>query len=164
VIGRLPLILFEQMANLTENTTIKRLQNKYRLVVMNDDTFEEVITFKLSRISVYIALSTTFILLVGLTICLLVFTPLKYYIPGYGNKKSLTQLQLLKTRTDSLEQAIKFKEQYFDGVRKAFLGNGTMVLDSTAINVLETESQKLKKAKEDDSDRKESRRRRRRRN
>lgn len=149
------------MANLTENTTIKRLQNKYRLVIMNDDTYEEVITFKLSRVSLYVALSSTFVLLVGLTICLLVFTPLKYYIPGYGNKKSLTQLQLLKSRTDSLEQAIKYKEQYIDGFRKAITGNGAMVLDSTSINVLENENQKIQssKAKKEDN---EPRRRRRR--
>ena len=150
------------MANLTENTTIKRLQNKYRLLIMNDDTFEEVITFKLSRISVYIALSSAFILLVGLTTCLLVFTPLKYYIPGYGNKKSLTQLQLLKTRTDSLEQAIKYKEQYFDGVKKAIAGNSTMILDSTSINVLENESSKLNKNKNDKKDKKEAKKKRRR--
>jgi hypothetical protein len=149
------------MANLTENTTIKRLQNKYRLVIMNDDTYEEVITFKLSRVSLYVALSSTFVLLVGLTICLLVFTPLKYYIPGYGNKKSLTQLQLLKSRTDSLEQAIKYKEQYIDGFRKAITGNGTMVLDSTSINVLENENQKLQSSKAKNED-KEPRRRRRR--
>ena len=129
---------------------------------MNDDTFEEVITFKLSRISVYIALSSAFILLVGLTTCLLVFTPLKYYIPGYGNKKSLTQLQLLKTRTDSLEQAIKYKEQYFDGVKKAIAGNSTMILDSTSINVLENESSKLNKNKNDKKDKKEAKKKRRR--
>lgn len=150
------------MANLTENTTIKRLQNKYRLVVMNDDTFEEVVTFKLSRISVYVALSTTFLLLVGLTICLLVFTPLKYYIPGYGNKKSLTQLQLLKTRTDSLEQVIKFREEYVDGFKKAITGNSTMTLDTTSINVLEKENQRLQSQKTN-KDENEPRRRRRRR-
>ena len=78
------------MAKLTSNISIKRLQNRYRLVVMNDDTFEEVITFKLSRISVYISMSIIFILLVGLTVALIVFTPLKYYIPGYGNMDSKT--------------------------------------------------------------------------
>lgn len=122
------------MANITENTTIKRLRNKYRLVISNDDTFEEVATFKLSRVSLYIAMSVTFITLVGLTICLLVFTPLKYYIPGYGDKKAHTQLQLLKARTDSLEQAMKFKEQYFDGLEKAFKGDAVLTLDTNKIN------------------------------
>ena len=45
------------------NTTLKRLRNRYRLVVMNDDSYEEVVTFKLSRLSVYIGLSTIFVLL-----------------------------------------------------------------------------------------------------
>ena len=92
------------MDKLTPANTFKRLRNTYRLVVMNDDTYEEVITFRLSRLSVYIGLSAIFVLLVGLTIALIAFSPLKYYIPGYGTKESRTALQLLKIRTDSLEQ------------------------------------------------------------
>lgn len=123
------------MAKLTENTSIQRLQNKYRLVIMNDDTFEEVVTFKLSRISVYIALSSIFVLLVSLTICLLVFTPLKYSIPGYGNRKSVTQLQLLKYRTDSLDQAIKYREEYLDGLKMALIGEKTINLDTINLKI-----------------------------
>ena len=100
------------MPKLDINNTFKRTSNTYRLVVMNDDTFDEVLAFRLSRKSVYIAFSITFILLVGMTIALIAFTPLKYYIPGYGTKESRTALQLLKIRTDSLEQAIHYKEQY----------------------------------------------------
>ena len=100
------------MAKLEHNDTLKRLRNNYRLSVMNDDTYEEVVTFKLSRLSVYIGLSTSLVLLVGLTIALIAFTPIKYYIPGYGTRESRTALQLLKIRTDSLEQSIKYKDQY----------------------------------------------------
>ena len=63
------------MVKLDAGTTLKRLRNRYRLVVMNDDTYEEVVTFKLSRLSVYIMLSTIFVVLVGLTVALIVFTP-----------------------------------------------------------------------------------------
>ena len=73
------------MAKLDAGGTLLRLQNGYRLVIMNDDTYEEVVTFRLSRMSVYVMLSTIFVLLVGLTVALIVFTPLKYYIPGYGD-------------------------------------------------------------------------------
>lgn len=158
------------MANITENTTIKRLRNKYRLVVTNDDTFEEVVTFKLSRVSLYITISTTFVLLVGLTICMLVFTPLKYYIPGYGSKKTLTQLQLLKIKTDSLEQTIRYNEQYFASIQKAFAGDATMQKDTTGINVGEqpennfkeekTEARRKKNRKDDDEEKPRRRRRR----
>ncbi len=75
------------MAKLEAGNTLQRLRNRYRLVIMNDDTYEEVVTFRLSRLSVYIGLSTVFVLLVGLTVAFIFFTPLKYYIPGYGSAK-----------------------------------------------------------------------------
>lgn len=113
------------MAKLDANSTLKRLRNRYRLVVMNEDTYEEVVKFKLSRLSVYVVLSTLFVLLVGLTIALIVFTPLKYYLPGvgYGNAKQIKEYKLLKIRTDSIETAIKYKQQYFNDLQKVLQGN-----------------------------------------
>ncbi|MEI6583964.1 MAG: hypothetical protein WCO43_10290 [Chitinophagia bacterium] len=123
------------MATSEFNNTLSRLRNSYRLVVMNDDTYEEVVTFRLSRLSVYIGFSTLFVLLVGLTIALIAFTPLKYYIPGYGTRESRTALQVLKIRTDSLERAIHYKDQYLDGVKKALSGNGIQELDTIPVTV-----------------------------
>ena len=123
------------MASNEFNSTLSRLRNSYRLVVMNEDTYEEVVTFRLSRLSVYIGFSTLFVLLVGLTIALIAFTPLKYYIPGYGTRESRTALQVLKLRTDSLERAVRYKDQYLDGVKKALSGNGTLVLDTIPMAV-----------------------------
>jgi len=113
------------MAKLDANSTLKRLRNRYRLVVMNEDTYEEVVKFKLSRLSVYIGLSTLFVVLVGLTIALIVFTPLKYYLPGvgYGNAKQIREYKLLKIRTDSMEDALKYKQQYFNDLQKVLQGN-----------------------------------------
>jgi hypothetical protein len=122
------------MSKLSDNTTLKRLRNHYRLVIMNDDTFEEVIKFRLTRISVYIVMSTIFLLLVGLTAALLVLTPLKFYIPGYGKKESKTELQLLKMRTDSLQQALEYKVQYLDGLKKV-LGADDTQPDTTTLKV-----------------------------
>jgi hypothetical protein len=107
---------------------------------MNDDTFEEMLTIRLSRLSVYIGLSTTFVVLVGLTIALIAFSPLKYYIPGYGTKESRTALQLLKIRTDSLEQAIRYKEQYMEGVKKVLSGNAPATLDTVPLVLPKLES------------------------
>lgn len=127
------------MAATENNSNPKRTSNNYRLVVMNDDTFEEVVTFRLSRLSVYIGLSTAFVLLVGLTIALIAFSPLKYYIPGYGTRESRTALQVLKMRTDSLEQAIRYKEQYLDGVRKVLSGNTPSNLDTIPLSIPKTD-------------------------
>src|ERR1700692_2917653 len=106
------------MAKFDANSTLKRLQNRYRLVVMNDDTYEEVVTFKLSRLSVYVLLSTIFVVLTGLTVALIVFTPLKLYIPGYGDVNNTRELRELKIRTDSLEQAVEYKDQYMQGIKR----------------------------------------------
>ncbi len=105
------------MAKFDANSTLKRLQNRYRLVVMNDDTYEEVVTFKLSRMSVYVTLSTIFVLLTSLTVALIVFTPLRLYIPGYGDVNATKELRQLKVKTDSLEQAVRYKEQYLDNIK-----------------------------------------------
>ena len=118
------------MPKLDINNTFKRTSNTYRLVVMNDDTFDEVVAFRLSRKSVYIGFSISFILLVGLTIALIAFTPLKYYIPGYGTKESRTALQLLKIRTDSLEQSIHYTEQYLEGIKKVLSEGNPKQLDT----------------------------------
>jgi len=123
------------MAKLEHNDTLKRLRNNYRLSVMNDDTYEEVVTFKLSRLSVYIGLSTSLVLLVGLTIALIAYTPIKYYIPGYGTRESRTALQLLKIRTDSLEQSIKYKDQYLEGIKKVLNGTTLTQRDTVLLDL-----------------------------
>ena len=128
------------MDKINPESTFKRLRNNYRLVVMNDDTYEEMLTLRLSRLSVYIGLSTIFVFLVGLTIALIAFSPLKYYIPGYGTRESRTALQLLKIRTDSLEQAIHYKEQYLEGVKKVLSGNAPAPLDTLPLVMPKVES------------------------
>ena len=126
------------MANLDINNTFKRRSSTYRLVVTNDDTYDEVIAFRLSRKSVYVGLSIAFMFLVGLTIALIAFTPLKYYIPGYGTKESRSALELLKIRTDSLEQAVHFKEQYIEGIRKVLSEGNPQQLDTIPLQLPES--------------------------
>ncbi len=125
------------MPNLDINNTFKRTSNTYRLVIMNDDTYDEVLAFKLSRRSVYLGVSITFVLLVGMTIALIAFTPLRYYIPGYGTKESRTALQLLKIRTDSLEQSIHYKEQYLEGIKKVLSEGNPNQLDTLPLKLPE---------------------------
>jgi len=124
------------MPKIDANSTLKRLRNRYRLVVMNEDTYEEVVKFRLSRLSVYIALSSIFVLLTILTVALIVFTPVKYYLPGvgYGDAKQVKEYKLLKIRTDSMENALKNKQQYLDDLQKVLSGN-VPKLDTTKLNL-----------------------------
>ncbi len=120
---------------------LTRLRNNYRLVVMNEDTYEEVVKFKLTRLSVYIAMSTLFILLVALTASLIIFTPLKYYLPGvgYGNVKQIKEYRNLKIRTDSMEQALQQQHRYFNDLEKVLTGN-VVKLDTNKLNLPKVEN------------------------
>ena len=128
------------MAKFDANSTLKRLRNRYRLVVMNDDTYEEVVTFKLSRLSVYIVLSTIFVVLTGLTVALIVFTPLRMYIPGYGDMNVTRELRDLKIKTDSLEQAMKHNDQYLLNLKNVMQGNTGVKIDTTALEIPKAEN------------------------
>jgi hypothetical protein len=123
------------MAKLGQNSTFQRLRNRYRLVVMNDDTYEEVVTFKLSRLSVYILMSSIFVLLVGLTTALIVFTPLKEYVPGYGKTSDRKQLIEMKVRVDSLEREVGYRDRYVTDLKKVLSGNVEMQKDTTALKI-----------------------------
>lgn len=116
------------------NNTLKRLRSHYRLVIMNEDTFEEVVKFKLTRMGVYIVLSSVFILMVGLTASLIIFTPLKYYLPGtgMGNANQIKEYRQLKIRTDSMEQALKYQDNYLKNIQKVLQGN-VKALDTNKI-------------------------------
>jgi len=99
-----------------------KLLNKYRLVVINEESFEEKISFKLSRLHVFI-LSTLFsVLLIIGTIFLIAFTPLKEYIPGYSSTKLKRQATELVYEIDSLEQILKVNSVYIDKVREVLTG------------------------------------------
>ncbi len=129
------------MAKQESVNTLKRLRNHYRLVIMNEDTYEEVVKFKLNRLSVYIAFSTIFIVMIGLTTSLIIFTPLKYYLPGvgYGSVKQVKEYRTLKIRTDSMEQALKYNQQYFNNLQKVLQGT-LPKLDTTTLTLPKVET------------------------
>src|SRR5687767_9911243 len=83
---------------------VKRLTNKYRLVILNDESFAEVSSVRLSRFNVYILLSTVLVIIVLVVASAIFFTPLKEYIPGYTNVDIRKDLLDVKLKADSLEQ------------------------------------------------------------
>ena len=122
-----------------KQSRFKRLTNRYRLVVMNDHSYEEVVTFKITRLGVYIAACFVFVLLVGLTTALISFTPLKYYVPGYGSQSERRELTRLKLRTDSLEKQIQYREAYWENVKNVLSGKAELVLDTAVISIPDLE-------------------------
>ncbi|NCP89512.1 MAG: M23 family metallopeptidase, partial [Flavobacteriales bacterium] len=99
------------------------LLDKYRLVVLNEETFEERISIKLTRLNVFVLASLSTIILIALTTILIAFTPLREYIPGYSStalKKKATELSY---KTDSLQKVIEMNERYYASIKKVLQGD-----------------------------------------
>ena len=101
----------------------KARETYYRLVILNNETFEEVNSFKLSVFNFYVAVSTLFVGFTILGMALIVFTPLKKIIPGYGGYGSDRSVFNLYERVDSLERAIKAEEIYTKNFRKMLVAD-----------------------------------------
>lgn len=100
-----------------------KLLHKYRLVILNEDTFEERFAFKLTRLNVFVTVGLLSIILIMLTTVLIAFTPLREYIPGYSSAKLQKQATHLMFTTDSLQQAMQKRNQYFASIQRVLRGD-----------------------------------------
>lgn len=106
-----------------DRTLMEKMRDKYRLVIMNDDTFEEVTSLKLTPLSVYVAVSSLVVATaIGVTL-LIIYTPLKRYIPGYGDFTRDSEIAELTTKVNSLESEIEAHRRYNDNLRKILTGD-----------------------------------------
>jgi len=101
----------------------KKLLHKYRLVVLNEDTFEERFSFKLNRLNVFVFSTIFAVFLIAFTTLLIAFTPLREYIPGYSSTALKKKAANLTFKTDSLKQVIDINEQYLASIRKVLTGD-----------------------------------------
>lgn len=102
---------------------VEKLLNKYRLVILNENTFEEQVSFKLSRLNVFVFAGVGALLLITGTIFLIAFSNLKEYIPGYSTTNFSHQTIALAYKTDSLILSIKKNQKYYESIQKVLTGN-----------------------------------------
>jgi len=99
--------------------------HRYRMVVLNDDTFEERFSLNLTRLNVFVVTVISAIILISLTTVLIAFTPLREFIPGYASTKLTKDVFVLEKKTDSLITAIELKQQKYDRISMVLTGNIT---------------------------------------
>lgn len=104
--------------NKKERRRWERMKDTYRLVIFNNETFEEVRSFNLSPLNVYVMLSTLVVLVSALAIAAIVFTPIKRLIPGYGTANAHPEMVKIYKDIDSLEQLVAAQERYNEGMKK----------------------------------------------
>jgi len=92
------------------------LRSKYRLILLNDITFGESFSLKLSPASLLIGILAITIVMTTLVISLVAFTPLREYIPGYGDVTERKEILNLNIKADSLQQTLESRDAYMNSV------------------------------------------------
>ena len=96
---------------------------KYRVVIMNESTLEEVNTFRLNRLNVFVYSGLFAILMITLTTLVIIYSPLKQYILGFSEADLRKQIVDLTFQTDSLQQRIVSNDAYFGSLQKVLTGD-----------------------------------------
>ncbi len=99
------------------------LRNRYRFVVLNDETFEEKFALTLTKMNVFIFFSTLAVVLIALTSVAIIYTPLKYFIPGFGDYNYSSRILQLEFKADSLERTVASREIWLQNVDRVISGN-----------------------------------------
>ncbi|MEO1517292.1 MAG: peptidoglycan DD-metalloendopeptidase family protein [Bacteroidota bacterium] len=115
--------------NTEEQRWSERLRHTYRLVVMNNDTFEEIGSYKLSLLNVYILFSSIAVFVALLVAALIIFTPVKRYIPGFGDGKH-KEIMALNRQVQEMEAELQAQRAYTNNFRKILVGDVASLSES----------------------------------
>jgi hypothetical protein len=100
----------------------ENLFNKRRLIILNEDTFEETFSLKLTLMNVFVVVSLSAIFIIFVTTFIIAFTPLREFIPGYSSSKLKRDATELSLKSDSLTQALEYNEAYIQSLKKVLTG------------------------------------------
>lgn len=110
------------MGKQQQRSVSRRLRDKYRLIIYNDNTFEEVWYIRLSRFNLMALLSSLFILIIGGVFALVAFTSIRELIPGYPDGEMRRTIFMNAVKLDSLENEIRMRDQYFSNLQALIAG------------------------------------------
>lgn len=102
---------------------LDKLYTKNRLVILNEDTFEEIFSLKLNIMNVFVYVTLGVIVLIAFTTYVIAFTPLRELIPGYSSSKLKKDATELALKSDSLSLALKKNEAYIKSIQKVLTGD-----------------------------------------
>lgn len=100
-----------------------KLLDRYKLVILNENTFEERLTFKLTRLNVFVVVSLSAMFLIAITYAIIAFTPLREYIPGYSSTALKMKATELNYKTDSLQRVISMNDRYYASIKQVLKGD-----------------------------------------
>ena len=139
------------MSEKTSRKLFHKLTHKYRMVLLNEDTFEEVGNMRLTRLNLIALVGIVLILLVAITYSLIAFTNIRELIPGYPDAAMRQHIRTNAMKLDSLEHEQAIRDQYFDNLKRIisgevpelFLNDTTGMADSRNFNFIRSTNDSL---------------------
>lgn len=133
------------MATKIKTTATKKLKSRFRFVILNDETFEEKFSLTLTRRNVWVFLSVSAFTLIFFTASVIIYTPLKYFIPGFGDYNYRSQIIQLQFQADSLQTALDSRAAWLENVMNIATGQidsnipatkaQPTIIDKSSINI-----------------------------
>lgn len=114
----------------------KKLRFSYKLTIFNEHTLEQVLMFRISRLTVILSMLIAVLIIGALTIYLITRTPLRRTLPGYVTPEMRSQIVDNALAVDSLARIVNINKAYLDNLANIFSGN--IPLDSIDINSEQT--------------------------
>ncbi len=108
--------------NKNRKTFFQKLRHKYRLSIYRDETYEEVLNLKLSRMNVLAWGGLTVFLFLAIVISIIVYTPVREFIPGYPDENTIRYSLANKQRLDSLDIELGRRDLYIENINRIVSG------------------------------------------
>ena len=139
------------MKEKTNNSFFSKLKHKYRLILMNDSSLEEQISFRFSALDVITVLTIGCVLLFVFFLLLVGYTPLNEFVPGKASSSLHKELIAITLKTDSLEKKLLVNELYLKNITAIVNGEDPINISTENTLVLSASETELsfKKSKED---------------
>ena len=119
-----------------KKNSINKLTRSYKVVVSNEDTFEERLSFSTNKFNVFLVLSLYSIILIAFTISVVFFTQIREMVPGYSSSDLLTQAIYLTKKTDSLENELELNNTFYKSIENVLSGKTEQIIykDTLAVS------------------------------
>lgn len=102
----------------------KKLKNKYRLIIYDDNNFQEVWSYRLNRLNVATLLGVSSTVVCFVVFALIAWTPLKaYVIPDFPKEEERRLIIENRHKTDSIENVLRMYQQYVTDLQLVLRGD-----------------------------------------
>jgi murein DD-endopeptidase MepM/ murein hydrolase activator NlpD len=95
---------------------IKKLRAKYRLVILDDRSFAEKFSLRLSPMNLFIWAGSLSVILILFTTLVIAWTPLREFIPGYPDGTERAEMINNRLVIEKMEEKLKQRDAYLDNI------------------------------------------------